>query len=146
MPVEAAVRLSSERGVGRRLYSGWRPLPPAQEAATAPVQVGPLPGQFRLCEGSPWVTVGHLCLLVDSVVNSSCRDGAPHHGGARGLHPDARDHDGQLCQQPEEKVSWDNILIVALSFGIKGHLNPFNYECNRCHNCLIYRHTVIVLQ
>ena len=51
MPVEAAVRLSSERGVGRRLYSSWRPLPPAQEAATAPVQVGPR----ELSEGRPWI-------------------------------------------------------------------------------------------
>ena len=89
-----------------------------------------------------------LCLLVDRAVISSCRDGAPHHGGARGLHPDARDHHGQLCQQPEEKVSRDNILILAFCCDGKGHLTPSNYECNRCHNwwCLINCHTVIISQ
>ena len=59
------------------------------------------------------------------MISSGCRDGAPHHGGARGLHPDARDHDGELCQQPEEKVGRDNILILAFRFDSKGHLIPF---------------------
>merc|ERR1712110_26367 len=50
------------------------------------------------------VTVGQLWAVVAVRDFSSCHHGAPHHGGARGLHPDARDHNEQLCQQPKEKV------------------------------------------
>ena len=109
MPVEAAVRLSIVVG---RLYSGRCATRPRSCHGSSPGGTAPaLRGQAV----DTSVTVGQLWAVVAVRDFSSCHHGAPHHGGARGLHPDARDHNEQLCQQPKEKVS-QNILFLTFHF------------------------------